>query len=101
MPIYQTARYAVRQETVDECLEAIKTFVAYVGENEPGTRIYTALQTADDPTLLLHTFIFEDEAAREIHRTSAAVQQFTSILYPNTLDGVEFTEHFLVATTAT
>jgi quinol monooxygenase YgiN len=100
MPIYQAAHFAVRPEALDECLEAIRVFVTYVGENEPGTLTYTALQSVDDPTRFMHTFIFEDEAAREVHRASPAVQHFTSILYPNTLDGVEFSEYTLVATTA-
>ena len=41
---------------------------------------------------------FEDEAAEDRHRTSEAVRRFTSALYPQTVDGVTFTEHREVAT---
>jgi hypothetical protein len=34
--------------------------------------------------------IFEDEAAEEVHTTSKAVDRFTGILYPETVDGVAF-----------
>lgn len=36
---------------------------------------------------------FRDAAAAERQRTSAAVKRFTDVLYPDTVDGVQFTDH--------
>ena len=100
MPIYQTARYQVRPESLDKCLAAIREFTRYVQTNEPGTLQYTAMQETEHPTRFLHTFIFQDEAARELHSTSEAVRRFSAILYPECLAPVEFTEYHVVASTA-
>jgi hypothetical protein len=47
--------------------------------------------TLDEPTRFVHLIEFENEAARETHANSDAVNRFTSVLYPRTIDGVEFT----------
>ncbi|MFN8457730.1 MAG: antibiotic biosynthesis monooxygenase family protein [Anaerolineae bacterium] len=100
MTIYKTARFKVRPEGMEKCQQAIREFVAYIKQNEPGTRLYTALQEAQDETSFMHYFIFENAEAEEIHRTSEAVKQFTAILYPETLDEVIFTNYSLVASSA-
>jgi quinol monooxygenase YgiN len=99
MPIYQTARFQVRPESLAKCREAIKEFVRYVRDTEGNTLLYVALQEKDDPTKFFHYFIFQDEVARERHEDSDAITRFTSILYPETLAPVEFTEFTIVATT--
>jgi len=99
MPIYQTARFRVRPGSVDKCKAAIAEFVREVNAREPGTLLYTAWQDAEHPTNFLHYFIFQDEAARALHRDTEWVRRFTSILYPETQDGVEFQFYQLVATT--
>ncbi|HJZ49343.1 MAG TPA: antibiotic biosynthesis monooxygenase [Roseiflexaceae bacterium] len=100
MPIYQTAQFEVRPEALERCEQAIREFVAYIQANEPGTLLYTSVHAAGDPASFLHFFIFEDEAARERHRTSEAVRRFTDTLYPELLAPVEFQEYSAVATTA-
>lgn len=99
MLIYQTARFKVRPESRAKCEQAIRKFIAYIKANEPGTLQYASWQQADDPTSFLHVFIFQDEAAREKHRNSDGVKRFTSVLYPETLAPVEFTEYTLAAST--
>lgn len=99
MPIHQTARFKVRPEAREKCERAIREFVAYVKANEPGTRLYVSLQHTDDPTSFLHYFIFDDEAARNRHANSDAVNRFTAVLYPETLAPVEFTEYTVLAST--
>ena len=101
MPIYQTATYQVKAEAVDTVKEAIEVFVRYVAEHEPGTKLYAAWQEVDDPTRFTHLFIFEDEAAREIHSSSDAVRTFESMYSPELVGGpVLFTDHVQIATNA-
>jgi quinol monooxygenase YgiN len=99
MRIYQTAHYAIRPEGLDAVKAAIDEFVAYVTKNEPGTRLYTSWQQADDPTKFVHLFIFEDEAAHRAHGESAAVRQFEAVYRPYLADGpVTFTDYTQIAT---
>ena len=79
-------------------LEAAEAFVRYVRDNEPRTRMYTSWQQADDPTRFVHLFIFEDEAAHEVHGGSDAVRRFEAVYQPELVDGpVVFTDYDLVA----
>lgn len=99
MPVYVTARFAVRPEGMQASKEAIEKFVSYIKENEPGTRLYTSLQDEQDPTQFLHLMIFEDEAADEVHRGSEAVKQVTDVLYSETIGGTEFKRFTELAST--
>jgi quinol monooxygenase YgiN len=99
MPIYQLARYTVNAAAIAAVRDAIEIFVAYVKENEPGTRVYASWQQRDDPTSFVHLFIFEDKAAHEVHGSSSAVRKFESVYQPELADGpVVFTDYDLVAT---
>ena len=98
MPIYQTAHYQVTADAVPEVRAAITEFVAYVKDNEPGTRLYAAWQQRDDPTRFVHLFIFADDAAHEAHGESDAVRRFESVYGPKLVGGpVTFTDYDLVA----
>ena len=97
MPIYQTGGYRVKLSAVEKVKQAIKVFVRYVQENEPGTKMYLAWQEENDPTRFLHLFIFEDEAAQARHGESAAVKQFESVYSPELVDGeVVFTDYEMI-----
>lgn len=91
--IRELARYEVKPEALDVCLEAIHEFVAYVRANESGALRYEVWQEAERPTRFVHLFIWRDEAANKIHGESAAVKKFAGILYPNCLAPVEFIEY--------
>ena len=99
MPVYQSAYFVVRDDARVVCEEAIREFVEYVRDNEPDTLLYTSLQEKEQPNHFLHYFIFRDEAARDRHANSEAVNRFTSILYPNLVATVEFTEYNMFAST--
>ena len=99
MSIHQTAYFVVRDDALDVCKDAIREFVNYVRENEPNTFLYTSLQEKEHSTHFLHYFIFRDENARQVHANSEAVNRFTSILYPNLIVPVEFTDYDVFATT--
>ena len=97
MPIYQTGGYRVKASAVEKVKQAIKVFVRYVQENEPGTKMYLAWQEKNDPTRFLHLFIFADEAAQVRHGESAAVKQFESVYSPESADGdVAFTDYEMI-----
>ena len=97
MTVCKTARYEVRPDALDECLRAVREFVAYVRDNEPGTRLYAAFREQGEATRFTHVMVFDDDAAEERHRTSAAVRRFTDALYPLTAGGVQFTDFEEVA----
>lgn len=99
MPIYITARFEVKKEVLEVCQTAIQEFVEYVRANEPDTLLYTSLQEKENSTRFLHYFVFRDEKARELHSSSEAVNRFTSILYPNLVAPVEFTEYVVFVST--
>ena len=98
MAIYQTGGYEVKPSAVDKVRQAIKDFVRYVQENEPGTKMYLAWQQKSDPTRFLHFFIFEDAAAQTRHGQSEAVKRFESVYSPELVGGdVVFTDYGLIA----
>jgi quinol monooxygenase YgiN len=98
MAIYQTGGYQVKPSVVDKVKKAIKDFVRYVQENEPGTRMYLAWQQKSDPTRFLHFLIFENAAAQTRHGQSEAVKQFESVYSPELVGGkVVFTDYELVS----
>jgi quinol monooxygenase YgiN len=98
MPVYTTAQYQVRPNAVAKVKKAIEEFISYVKANEPRTRLYLAWQQKDDPTIFVHFFIFEDEAAHQAHGESAAVKKFEAAYTPELVGGpVEFTDYNLVA----
>jgi len=92
-----TAHYQIHPEAAETCLKAIREFTEYVKNHEPGTQMYTALQETGQTSRFLHIFIFENEVARQIHSNSEGVKRFTEILYPETMNGVEFKEYVLVS----
>lgn len=98
MPIYQTAGYQVKASAVDKVKDAIREFVGYVKQNEPGTRMYLAWQQKDDPTRFLHLFIFAEAAAQAAHGQSDEVRRFESVYSPELIgDEVIFTDYEMVA----
>jgi len=98
MPIYQTAHYEVTPDGVDDVKTAITEFVNYVAAREPGTTMYAAWQSEDDPTKFVHLFEFADEAAHRAHGSSKAVRTFESVYTPVLAAGpVRFTDYRLVA----
>src|ERR1700730_14633841 len=98
MAIYQTGRYQLKASAVEKVKKAIKDFVPYIQENEPGTQMYLAWQQKDDPTHFLHFFIFEDATAQTRHGQSEAVHRFESVYSPELVGGdVVFTDYEMVA----
>ena len=91
--IRQLAHYEVHPEALEKCLAAIDEFVAYVRAKEPGTLRYEVWQEHDHPTRFTHIFIFRDAEADRIHSESAEVKKFSSILYPECLEPVDFIDY--------
>ena len=93
MPIIMTARYQVRPQRIDQCKQAIRNLVEYVKENEKGTLFYIAKQEKLNPYAFLHTMIFKDEVALTLHRSSEAAEKFVSVVYPSSIDPLDFKEY--------
>lgn len=99
MAIYMTATWKCRPGAEAKVEEALHQFVAAINQNEPDTRMYTALQQAEDATCFMTYFIFENETARNLHRSTDWVKQFTDVIYPESIEPVVFTEYRLIAST--
>ena len=98
MAVYQTGGYQVKASAIDKVKKAIKAFVPYVQENEPGTEMYLAWQQKSDPTRFLHFFIFKDAVAQAQHGESEAVKRFESAYSPELVGGgVAFTDYEMIA----
>ena len=91
--IHELARYEVKPESLEQCLSAIREFVAYVRAHEPGAVRYEVWQEDEHPTRFVHLFVWKNEEANRIHGESAAVKKFAGILYPNCLKPVEFVKY--------
>jgi quinol monooxygenase YgiN len=99
MPIHTIARYRVKHSGIEKVKKAIEEFVDYVRANEPGTQMYIAWQEQDDPTRLVHFFIFKDKAAHKRHASSDAVKRFEAAYRPELMEGdVVFTDYNAIAT---
>lgn len=98
MPIYQTAHYQVKIQSVGKVKKAIKKFVDYVKKNEPGTQMYLAWQQKNKKTHFMHFFIFKNRKAQDIHSKSKEVKEFESVYRPELTKGdVSFTDFETVA----
>ena len=98
MPILMTARYQVRPHAIDRCKTAIQLLVNHVKENEKETLFYMAQQEKLNPYTFLHEMVFKDEVALTLHRSSKAAENFVEVLYPETIDPLEFKEYIMTAT---
>jgi len=99
MPIFTTASFRVRPESLEKCERAIERFADRIRLEEPGTRVYLSLQDNAERTRFLHVMVFDDEQAEEQHRHSPATQEFTTLLYPELMGGVDFHDYHLVGGT--
>jgi len=99
MAICKTARFRVRPEGRERCEAAIREFLAGIRVHETGTRLYLSLRSREEPAEYLHVMIFEDEEAERFHRGTDWVRRFVEVLYPETEDGVRFTDFDLLDTT--
>ena len=80
--ISKIAKFKVKQEHLDECLEAIREFVNAVKHHESDTLYYESFQEPDGVSFT-HIMSFKDEEAEKYHRNTAHVNKFVNILYPN------------------
>ena len=80
--ISKIAKFKVKQEHLDECLEAIREFVNAVKHHEQDTLYYESFQESDGVSFT-HIMSFKDEAAENLHKNTAHVNKFVNLLYPN------------------
>ena len=94
MPLFITATYQVRKESVEEVKKAIKKFTKYIAEHEKDTTLYLAWQDIEDITKFTHIFIFKDEEARNVHSNSEAVKEFEEVYTPALIHGPVVFKHY-------
>ncbi len=99
MTILMTARYRVQPQSVEVCKRAVVDLIDHVKNREPRTKLYLALQEIVNPMSFVHILGFENEAALNLHQNSQASDQFASIVYPQTVAPMEFSEYKLVGST--
>ena len=97
MLVHITARYQIRPQAVDLCVNAVQQLVGYVKENEPMTLFYLANQENFDHTKFLHIIVFENELGLRTHQSSPASKKFVETVYPETLKPLEFMEYNIFA----
>ncbi|MDE2026231.1 MAG: antibiotic biosynthesis monooxygenase [Patescibacteria group bacterium] len=99
MPLFITATYQVKEESIKKIKKAIENFTAYVKKHESGTKLYMAWQDEKDPTKFTHIFIFQDEKARIDHSNSKEAMKFEEVYTPELVGGpVQFAHFYEIAT---
>jgi quinol monooxygenase YgiN len=78
--IERIAEYTVKPGEKEAVRAAIRTFVAAVAANEPGTR-YRAFARVGTRRYV-HTMAFPTENAEEAHRSAAHTAAFVAAMYP-------------------
>jgi hypothetical protein len=96
--IYETVRFSVPTASRDACREATRELVASVRDQmEEKVRSYLVLEGGDDEqTTYLHLAVFEDVDGRREFEDSEAFRMFHDLIYPATVDGIDFSEQTVV-----
>ena len=99
MPIFMTARYRVKPESMNQSLYTMNDLVDAIQAAEPGTLEYSCIQDFEDSFSFLHFFVFTDENAEDAHRGGSYVAQFMEAISPNLESDVLFERWNVVAST--
>jgi quinol monooxygenase YgiN len=97
MPLYGTARYKVKPESVEKCKQTIQEYLALLKQNEPGTLFYVVAQEKEDPTSFIHFGIYQDADAVDKHRNSPYVKHYADLLWAETLAPAIITDYVFLA----
>jgi quinol monooxygenase YgiN len=87
--IHKIAMYKIKEEKLDEVLNAVQKFVNNVKGNEPST-VYNAFQFSEDNLSFIHFMSFKSEADEEKHKNAKYTEEFVKILYPTCVKEPEF-----------
>jgi len=88
-------KYKVREEHLEEVLQAIQEFVDAISRTELGVITYEAFQLKDKVSFM-HIMAFKDEEAEASHRGAPHTKGFAGILYPLCDVQPEFTDLSIV-----
>jgi len=81
MENYVMIPFQVREESLEEAKETIRSLIENVRKNEPGTLMYKSLQLKKDPTSFIHFIAFADDDSHMQHRQAPYVIEFVKKLY--------------------
>lgn len=92
---YETVRYSVPTGSRDACREATCELVERTRNTmEEKVRSYLVLEGGNDErSTYLHLAMFEDVDAKKAFEESEAFRMFRDLVYPATIDGIEFGDH--------
>jgi quinol monooxygenase YgiN len=97
MSIYRTASFQVRRESLEQCKEGIRQYVAEIRDAEPGMTVYVSLQDQINPTHFVHFYAFADEKAEALHAASEVTKRFAAFLGPELSGPVAFGDFQVIA----
>ena len=97
MPLYRTARFDVRPDSVDPALAALRELTENARGTEPGTQLFLSLQDKVHPNRFSQFMIFDDEAAAERYRTAESTKKYYAALQPYIVGGIQFRDSHAIA----
>jgi quinol monooxygenase YgiN len=97
--ICRIAQFQVREEFIERCEEAVRSFVQHVKQNEPGTLLYISFQSKYDRSQFVHLMVFEDAEALARHGLSKESKYFIELLNPYLVSHVASSNFERVAST--
>src|SRR4051794_10727127 len=97
MPLYKTAQYKVKPESIEKCKQTIEAYLALLKQHEPDSLFYAVVQDKDDATSFMHFGVYKDAAAQDWHNNSPYVKQYADQLWAETIAPATFIDYDLVA----
>jgi quinol monooxygenase YgiN len=97
MPIYKTAQFKVKLESVEKCRQVLQEYMTYLRQNDPGTQSYLCLQDEKDATSFLILGIYVDSAGQSTHGRLEGAKNYVDKILLETAGPVTYTDYAMAA----